>query len=76
MYLGIGVTKLNGNVAFQLILESDSLKTIRIYAHRIVINYLDTRNGLYNSRLTVSDVTNRTYKCQGSSQQDHSQYQY
>jgi len=43
--LGVGITKLDGNVANQLVLESDSLHT---------------RNGLDDGRLSVSDVADGT----------------
>lgn len=40
--LRVGVSKLDGNVSLQLVLETDSL---------------DSRNGLYDGGLSVSDVT-------------------
>lgn len=43
--LGVGVTQLDGNVTDQLVLES---------------NCLDTRNGLDDGGLSVSDMTNGT----------------
>lgn len=46
-YLGVGVTELDGNVTFELVLES---------------NRLHSRDGLDGLRFSVSDVTDSSCK--------------
>lgn len=48
-YFGVGITKLDGNIPYELVFESDS--------H-------DPRDGFHHCRLSVSDMANRTWSFQ------------